>query len=73
MKIVLTALCLACLSTVAVAEKYPQGMQLGSRPDALRACNTNSQLRWRVGTASDYERDRRADYSTCMFRRGHSD
>ena len=66
-KIVLTTLCLAFVSTAAVAEKYPPYPT--SRADALSTCNTSSQVRWRGGY--DYESNRRADYSACMFQRGH--
>jgi hypothetical protein len=73
MKIVLTALCVAFVSTAALAEKYPQGMQGGTRADALFACNNSSQMKYRTGgTVSDGESSRRADYSACMFSRGHA-
>jgi hypothetical protein len=73
-KTLLTMTLLAFASTTAVAEKYPQAT---TRADALRACNVNSQVRWNNitggGTPSDYERNRRTDYSACMFARGHVD
>jgi hypothetical protein len=68
-KIVLTTLCVAFVSTVAVAEKYPQ--QSAARADALSTCSASSQARYKGGY--DYERNRRADYSACMFQRGFAD